>query len=67
MSWTTTNIELHDDKIQIKDADINKLSVRGGLNLPIMITLGYQNDLDCYTIFSLFFSIPFSWRVSHIV
>ena len=30
MSWTTTSIELHDDQIQIKDTDINKLSVRGG-------------------------------------
>ena len=32
-----------------------------------MITLGYQNNLDCYNIFSLPFSIQFSWRVSHII
>ena len=30
MSWTTVNIELHDAQSQINDADINKLSVRGG-------------------------------------
>ena len=32
-----------------------------------MITLGYQNDLNCHNIFSLYFPIPFSWRVSHII
>ena len=30
MSWTTASIELHGDQTQIKDAGINKLSVRGG-------------------------------------
>ena len=30
MSWTTASIELHDDQTQIKDADINKLSVQEG-------------------------------------
>ena len=30
MSWTTASIELHDDQTQIKDTDINKLSVREG-------------------------------------
>ena len=32
-----------------------------------MITLRYQDDLDCYNIFSLSFLIPFLWRVSHII
>ena len=30
MNQTTANIELHGDQTQIKDADINKLSVQGG-------------------------------------
>ena len=30
MSWTMASIELHDDQTQIKDVDINGLSVRGG-------------------------------------
>ena len=30
MGWTTASIKLHDGQTQIKDADINKLSVRGG-------------------------------------
>ena len=30
MSLTTASIKLHDDQIQIKDANINRLSVRGG-------------------------------------
>ena len=30
MSWTTTSIELHDNQTQIKNADINGFSVRGG-------------------------------------
>ena len=29
MSWTTAGIELHDDQTQIKDADVNELSVQG--------------------------------------
>ena len=29
MSWAMASIELHDNQIQIKDVDINKLSVRG--------------------------------------
>ena len=30
MSWTTVSNELHDDQTQIKNANINKLLVRGG-------------------------------------
>ena len=30
MSWTTASIELHNDQTQIKDANINRLSVREG-------------------------------------
>ena len=30
MSWTMASIELHDDQTQIKDTDINRLSVQGG-------------------------------------
>ena len=30
MSWTTASIESHDNQTQIKDADINGLSIRGG-------------------------------------
>ena len=30
MSWATASIELYGNQTQMKDADINKLSVRGG-------------------------------------
>ena len=30
MSWTTASAELYDSQTQIKDANINKLSVQGG-------------------------------------
>ena len=30
MIWITASIELYDDQTQIKDADINRLSIRGG-------------------------------------
>ena len=29
MSWIMASIELHDDQAQIKDVDVNELSVRG--------------------------------------
>ena len=31
MSWTTTNIELDDNQIQIRDVDVNELIVQGGI------------------------------------
>ena len=31
MNWTTTSIELDNNQTQIRDADINELTVRGGL------------------------------------
>ena len=31
MSWTMTNTELNDNQTQIRDSDINGLTVRGGL------------------------------------
>ena len=30
MSWTTTSTELNDNQTQIRDSNINELSVRGG-------------------------------------
>ena len=30
MNWTTASIELHGVQTRTKDADINKISVRGG-------------------------------------
>ena len=30
MSWTTTGTELNDNHTQIRDSDINGLTVRGG-------------------------------------
>ena len=31
MNWTTASIELDNNQTQIRDADINELTVRGGL------------------------------------
>ena len=32
MSFTTASLELNDDQAQIRDIDVNGLSVRGGYN-----------------------------------
>ena len=44
MSWTTASNELNDNQIQIRDSDINELSVRGGY------TCIYWSQLDIETI-----------------
>ena len=31
MSWITASIELDDNQTQIRDSDVNELTVRGGL------------------------------------
>ena len=41
MNWTTASIGLNDSQAQIRDADINGLSVQGDHNYRILITVGY--------------------------
>ena len=41
MNWTTASIGLNDNQAQIKDIDVSGLSVRGGHNYCILITVGY--------------------------
>jgi len=40
MSWTTANTELNDNQTPIRDPDINKLIVRGGLPFISLSQLG---------------------------
>ena len=44
MSWTTASIKLNDNQAQIRDTDINGLSVREGHNYI------YWSQLDTETI-----------------
>ena len=41
MNWTTASIGLNDNQAQIRDIDINRLSVQGSHNYCILITVGY--------------------------
>ena len=41
MNWTTANIGLKDNQAQIRDIDVNGLSVREYHNYCILITVGY--------------------------
>ena len=41
MNWTTNSIGLNDNQAQIRDVDVNGLSVRGDHNYCILITVGY--------------------------
>ena len=58
MSWTTASIKLNDNQAQIRDIDVNGLLVREGHNYCIVITVGYWDSLDCYSVLSLFFRSP---------
>ena len=41
MNCTTASIGLNDNQAQIRDIEINELSVRRGRNYCILITVGY--------------------------
>ena len=41
MNWTTASIELNGNQSQIKGIDVNGLSIRGGHDYYILITVGY--------------------------
>ena len=60
MNWSMASIGLKDNQAQIRDIEVYELSIRGGHNYCILITVGYWDNLDCYSVFSLFF-----WSPSH--
>ena len=41
MNWTTASIGLNNNQAQIRDIDVSGLSVQGGHNYCILITVGY--------------------------
>ena len=41
MNWTTASIGSKDNQSQIRDIDVYGLSVQGGHNYCILITVGY--------------------------
>ena len=58
MNWTTDRFNLNDSQTQIRDFDLNILSVRGGLPLYKLITARYKDNLNCYNVLSLLFRSP---------
>ena len=41
MNWTIASIGLNDNQVQIRDIDVSGLSVWGGHNYYILITVGH--------------------------
>ena len=41
MNWSMASIGLKDNQAQIRDIEVYELSVRGGHNYCILITVGY--------------------------
>ena len=58
MSWTIASDELYDNQTQIRDFDINELTVRGGFPFINLSQLG-TSTIQIATVFSLYFSDPF--------
>ena len=55
MSWTTASTEFNDNQIQIRDSDIDGLTVRGDLPFVNWSQLD-TSTIKIATIFSLYFS-----------
>ena len=57
-NWTMANMELGDNQAQIRDTNMNKLTVQGGISSYESITIEYKYNFDCYNVLSLFFQSP---------
>jgi len=67
MNLTTASMHLKDDQARTRKIKRNEFTVRGGILSYKSITVGYKYNFDYYSLFSLLFQIPSSWKVPYII
>ena len=67
MNWTTASMSLKDNSNKTADTNMSKFPIRGGSRSYKSVETEYVYKLDCYNVPSRVFSIPYSWKVSHII